>query len=252
MVDAAAGAGSANPDVLPPEHAGRYRHIVGALLYVATTTRPDIAFAVGMLTRTFACPTEGLLHEAERVLVYLYHTRTIAITYRADTVLQRLCADWAPVRGPVTDGHSDASFELGRSTSGYDFMLAGAAVAWGVKKQQSVALSTCEAEIMAGSLAACEAVFLRGLLTELGHAPPGPTVLRMDNSGAIDLAHDPVTHAKSKHIARRELKIRELVAEQVLAPVMVSSEKNVADIFTKPLPRITFQRHRAALLGLAQ
>ena len=55
----------------------------------------------------------------------------------------------------------------------------------------------------------------------------------MDNSGAIDLAHDPVTHSKSKHIARRELKIRELVHDKVIAPLMVSSDKNTADIFTK-------------------
>eukprot|EP00965_Chrysotila_dentata_P025961 861413-Pleurochrysis_carterae.AAC.1 len=70
-------------------------------------------------------------------------------------------------------------------------MLSDAAIAWGMKKQQSVALSTCEAEIMAGSLVACEAVYLRGLLTELGFPPSGPTELRMDNSGAINLAHDP-------------------------------------------------------------
>eukprot|EP00965_Chrysotila_dentata_P026944 894261-Pleurochrysis_carterae.AAC.1 len=63
---------------------------------------------------------------------------------------------------------------------------------------------------MAGSLAACEAIYLRGLLTELGFPPPGPTELRMDNSGAINLAHDHMSHAKSKHIHRRELKIREL------------------------------------------
>eukprot|EP00965_Chrysotila_dentata_P086912 2868491-Pleurochrysis_carterae.AAC.1 len=61
---------------------------------------------------------------------------------------------------------------------------------------------------MAGSLAACEAVYSRGLLTELGFPPPGPTELRRDNSGAINLAHDPVSHAKSKHIHRRKLKIR--------------------------------------------
>eukprot|EP00965_Chrysotila_dentata_P029317 974108-Pleurochrysis_carterae.AAC.8 len=122
--------------------------------------------------------------------------------------------NWAPTLGPVTNGGSDASFQAGRSTSGYSFMLYNAGIAWGMQKQQSVALSTCEAEIMAGSLAACKAVYLRGLQTELGFPSPGPTKLRMDNSGApIDLAHDPVSKARSKHIHRRELKIRELVAD---------------------------------------
>eukprot|EP00965_Chrysotila_dentata_P032179 1073439-Pleurochrysis_carterae.AAC.1 len=97
-------------------------------------------------------------------------------------------------------------------------MLLDAAIAWGMKKQQSVVLSTCEAEIMAGSLAAWEAVYLRGSLTELGFPPPGPTELRMDNSCAFNLAHDPISHAKSKHIHRRELKIRELVPDGTIKP----------------------------------
>ena len=103
---------------------------------------------------------------------------------------------------------------------------------------------------MAGSLAACEAVYLRSILTELGFPPPGPTELRMDNSGAINLAHDPVYHGRSKHILRRELKIRELVADGVIKPKYVKGPDNTADIFTKSLGRVPFQKHRATLLGL--
>eukprot|EP00965_Chrysotila_dentata_P195167 6176841-Pleurochrysis_carterae.AAC.1 len=99
--------------------------------------------------------------------------------------------NWTPTLGSVTDGDSDASFEAGRSTSGHSFMLSDAAIAWGMKKQQSMALSTCEAGIMAGSLAACQAVYLHALLTGLGFPSPGPTCLRMDNSGTMNLAHDP-------------------------------------------------------------
>eukprot|EP00965_Chrysotila_dentata_P071120 2350528-Pleurochrysis_carterae.AAC.1 len=103
-----------------------------------------------------------------------------------------LGCNWATTLAPgVTDGDSDASFEAGRSNSGNSFILSNAAIALGMKKQQSFALSTCEAEIMAGSLASCEAVYLRGLLTGLGFPPPGPTELRMDNSSAINLGHDP-------------------------------------------------------------
>eukprot|EP00965_Chrysotila_dentata_P227689 6196152-Pleurochrysis_carterae.AAC.4 len=123
------------------------------------TTRPDVSHAVGMMTRCLAVPTDELLKEAERVLAYLYNTRTLAIAYRSSMCDTPLRCNWASTLSPVTDGDSDASFEAGRSTSDYSFMLSDAAVAWGMKKQQSViALSTCEAEIMAGSLAACEAV----------------------------------------------------------------------------------------------
>eukprot|EP00965_Chrysotila_dentata_P175247 5784695-Pleurochrysis_carterae.AAC.1 len=104
---------------------------------------------------------------------------------------------------------------------------------------------------MAGSLAACEAIYLRrGLLTELGFPPSGLTELRMENSGAINLAHDPVSHAKSKHIHRRELKIRELVADGAVKPNYVKSEDNTTDIFTKPLARVAVQNSRATLPGL--
>ena len=103
---------------------------------------------------------------------------------------------------------------------------------------------------MAGSLAACEAVWLRNILSELGFPPPGPTVIRMDNAAAIDLSHDPVNHASSKHIHRRELFIRDLVLDKIVKPLYIKTSENTSDIFTKTLPRKVFQKHRAALLGL--
>eukprot|EP00965_Chrysotila_dentata_P263002 6214732-Pleurochrysis_carterae.AAC.1 len=103
---------------------------------------------------------------------------------------------------------------------------------------------------MACSLAACRAVYLRCLLNELGFPPPDPTELRMDNSSAIDLAHDPVSQAKSKHIHCRELNIRELVADGNIKPKYVKSEDNTADIFIKPLGHVAFQKQRATLLSL--
>eukprot|EP00965_Chrysotila_dentata_P195423 6176980-Pleurochrysis_carterae.AAC.5 len=121
------------------------------------TTRPDVLYAVGMLTRSLAFPTDELLKVAERVLIYLYNTRTLAITYRSSIGGTSVHCNWAPTLGPVIDCDSDASLRQAAPP------LATA--------QQSVALSTCEAEIMAGSLAAWEAVHLRSLLTELGFPP---------------------------------------------------------------------------------
>jgi hypothetical protein len=93
---------------------------------------------------------------------------------------------------------------------------------------------------MACLLAACEAVYLRGLLTELGHKQSAPTVLRCDNSGAIDLAHDPVQHARSKHIDRRYFHIRELIDDKVVKMIYVKSADNRANWLTKPLPKDVF------------
>eukprot|EP00965_Chrysotila_dentata_P227775 6196216-Pleurochrysis_carterae.AAC.1 len=91
------------------------------------TTRPDISYAVVMLARCLAFPTDELLKEAESVLIYLYNTRTLAITYRSSMGGTPARCSWALTLGPVTDGDSDASFEAGRSTSGYSFMLSDAA-----------------------------------------------------------------------------------------------------------------------------
>ena len=118
-----------------------------------------------------------------------------------------------------------------------------------MKKQQTIALSSYEAEVVAGSLAGCEAVFIRGILAEVGQTQSGPTVLKMDNSSAIDLANDPVMHSTSKHIARRDLFIRELVQRDMIKPVFVKTANNVADALTKPLHKGPFLGHRNTLLG---
>ena len=102
---------------------------------------------------------------------------------------------------------------------------------------------------MAGSLAACEAVFLRGLLKELGRAPEDATALEMDCSSAIDFAYDPTLHKASKHIERRYLFIRELVDRGELKPVKVKTGNNVSDALTKRLPKGAFVAHRARVLN---
>ena len=228
----------------------RFQSLVMSLLYVATTTAPDIAYAVSLLTRCMAYPTKLLMLRAERVLIYLYTRKSRKIKYTRAQGESQAIGHWAPTAGMHFNGHSDASFEVSRSTSGYIFLLAGGAVSWAVKKQASTALSTQEAEIMAGSLAACEAVFLRGLLAFLGMPQADPTLIRMDNSSAIALAKDPVNHSKSKHILRRELHIRELYQRKIVDIKHVKSADNLADIFTKHLDRAAFQRHRDNLLTM--
>ena len=235
-------------------HVGtRYRFIVMAMLYVATMCRPDILYSVGMLSRCCSYPNQALLNEAERVLTYLYNTRGLKLNYVAGSTETR--GDWAPVRGPVTDattvGDSDSDHAVERSTSGHCFRRNGATIAASSKAQQSIAISSTHAEIMAGSLAACESIHLRGLDAHFaGKELTAPTPLRMDNSGAIDISIDPMHHGKAKHIERRHLHIRELVMRKIIKPIWVKSVDNVADIFTKPLPKNLFNSHRAAL-GLA-
>ena len=128
--------------------------------------------------------------------------------------------------------------------------MAGGAVAWKSRVQPLVALSSTEAEIMAASVGALEAVYLRSLLDHLGIQTDEPTDLFVDNKGAIDLAHDYIANDRTKHIERRHFKVRELVHDATIRVKFIATKDNVADIFTKPLDRADFVDKRAKLLNL--
>ena len=107
-------------------------------------------------------------------------------------------------------GFTDSDWDVRHSTSGFVFTLHRAAISWGSKKQTSVALSSCEAELMASSEAGKEAVYLRSFLEELGVGHEAPTEMGMDNQTGHELAYNPENHAKTKHIQRRHFFVREL------------------------------------------
>ena len=225
----------------------KFRRLVMQLLYCAHQARPDIAVSVSMLTRVQAWPSPDLLKRAEKILACLSGTKELGPIYKAKESV-RPTPNWAP-RVEV-EGASDASFDVAHSTSGHVFFSSGAAIAWATKKQRSIALSSCEAEVVAGSEAACQAVAIRGLLEELHIKQHEPTTLSMDNTAAIDVSSDPMYYDRSKHIARRDLFIRELVANNIIKPEFIRTEDNPADALIKPLPKAAFIKHRNKLLGI--
>ena len=145
---------------------------------------------------------------------------------------------------------TDASWDVKHSTSGFVFLLNKAAIAWGSKKQTSVALSSCEAELMAGSEAAKEAVYFRRFQEELGYPDALPTELAMDNQAGIAIAYNPELHTKTKHIARRHFFIRELVEQQRITVPFVKTVDNWADFFTKALKPKQFTAMRNAIMNI--
>ena len=191
-----------------------------------------------MLCRAMSKPTPELLVAAQRVLHYLYRTKDIGLRYEASV---------RPLHG-----YSDSDWAVKHSTSGFVFVLNQAAVSWGSKKQKSVALSSCEAEIVAGSVAASEAVALERLVSELGMGDPSgdPMELMMDNRSAIDVAYNPEHHSKMKHVERRHYFIREMVEEHKLRVPFVSTHDNIADFFTKALPSNTFFSMRDIIMNV--
>ncbi|CAI7840084.1 unnamed protein product [Closterium sp. NIES-53] len=213
-------------------------------MYASVCTRPDLSHAVGVLSQFLSAPSTQHLNAVKRVLRYLYGSKYFGLFFHGHehgSVLHGFTdADWA---GPLSKR---------KSTGGYMFMIAGAAISWQSKKQGCVALSSTEAEYMAVMQGAREAVWLRGLLTELGLPQHEPTILHIDNTSAIALSKNPVYHGRTKHIDTQYHYIRELIKNKVVIPAYCSTTDQAADFLTKILPRHLFLlgRHRAGLLPI--
>eukprot|EP00965_Chrysotila_dentata_P247649 6207872-Pleurochrysis_carterae.AAC.1 len=190
-----------------------------------------------MLCRAVSCPTNELLSAARRVLMYLSHHKQIGLRY-------------VTVDDGELHGYSDSDWATRHSTSGYVFMYGQAAVSWSFKTQAAVALSSCEAEIVAASEATKETIYLRALFDELGLPSAGPTPLAMENMSAINLAYSPEHHARTKHIDRRHSFVRERVESLEITVPFVQSAKNMADFFTKPLSLRQFVPLRDLIMNI--
>jgi transposase InsO family protein len=212
-----------------------YATLIGSLMYLAIGTRPDIAYSVQRLAQFTQDPKPVHWTAVKRIFRYLKGTRTLGLTYGGgedelnDEELNIYCdADWA----------SDADR---KSVSGYVITLAGGAVAWSSKKQSTVALSTAEAEYVAATHCAKQVIWHRSLLTEVGLPLPSTSTIFSDNQAAVSIAHHPEHHARTKHINIAHHFLRDLVQDGVLNLVYIKTEDNLADIFTKPLPKKVHQ-----------
>jgi hypothetical protein len=227
-------------DTTADEHA-QYRSMVGALLFLSVLTRPDIAEVVARLCRYMHAPTTGHLKDAKYVLRYLHGSSEMGLTFR-------------PVAGSLTlQGYSDSNFTTpdssGKSVSGYIFNMGSAAISYRSRLQNAVAKSTAEAEYIALGLSSAEAIYLRMLLTELGHPATGPTVIGEDNNACMTIATTTQTSMRTRHIRIEWHFIREAIQNGDIHLEYVPSDDNPADAMTKPLRGPAFFRHRTTLLG---
>ncbi|KAJ4718900.1 Retrovirus-related Pol polyprotein from transposon TNT 1-94 [Melia azedarach] len=185
-------------------------------------------------------PKELHLLAAKRIFRYLQGTTDFGLFYK---------------RGEKSDliGFTDSDYagdlDDRKSTSGYIFMMGSGAVSWSSKKQAIVTLSTTEAEYVAATSCACQAIWLRKILEELYFKQEGPTLIFCDNSSAIKLSKNPVLHERSKHIDVRYHFLCNLVKDGAIDLTYCKSEDQVADIFTKPLKLAAYLKLRK-LLGV--
>jgi hypothetical protein len=220
-----------------------YQSAVGAMMYAMLGTRPDIAFAIARLSQFSS--NYGITHWSalKRVMRYLAGTRDLCISYRGAS------ASTSVVTNLI--GYCDADWgsdiDHRRSITGYVFTLAHGAISWQAKTQQTVALSSVEAEYMASTQATKEAIWWDRLLSGLHLQVPKPMDIRSDSRGSIALSKNPASHSRTKHISIQHHFVREQVESNMVQLSWIPTEDMPADLLTKPLAR---DRHQALILRL--
>ena len=236
-----------------PTDRQRYMEIAGTLMYAAISTRPDIAHAVFYLASHMVAPTCLHMAAADRVMRYLAGTRSLGLIFGSRNggllgdsrghsrtqvdVCAYADADWANSRGDR------------RSITGWVSKVNGDPISWSSKKQSTVALSTCEAELYAEAAAIQEVLWLRGLLKELGlHSQVG-SIVHGDNQSAIAVTKNGIKGERTKHVDVKYHFVTETVDRGDVQLKWIPTAEQQADIFTKALPQPTFELLRTQLMA---
>ncbi|XP_057496707.1 uncharacterized protein LOC130781518, partial [Actinidia eriantha] len=206
-----------------------YRGMIGSLLYL-TASRPDIMFSVCICARFQSCPKESHLVAVKRIFRYLIETYDLGIFYPRGVAFE-------------LNGFSDADYAGCRidrkSTSGTCQFLGHSLVSWSSKKQNSVALSTAEAEYVAAGSCCAQLLWMKQQMEDYGlhfdHIP-----IKCDNTSAINLSKNPIQHSRTKHIEIRHHFLRDHVQKGDIELQYIHTDKQLADIFTKPLDEKRF------------
>jgi hypothetical protein len=214
-----------------------YRSLIGCLMYL-TTTRPDVMYAVSVLSRFMNCAKESHFKAAKRVLRYIKGTINYGIKFcrSQNFKLQGYSdSDWA------------GSLDDMKSTSGYCFSSGSGIFSWCSKKQEIVAQSTAEAEFIAATAAVNQALWLRKILTDMHLEQRETTEVMVDNQAAIAISKNPVFHGKTKHFSIKLFFLRDVQKDGAVCLKYCKTEDQLSDICTKALPRSRFELLREKL-----
>ncbi|GKB97559.1 putative RNA-directed DNA polymerase [Tanacetum coccineum] len=203
-----------------------YASAVGSLMYAMVCTRPDLAHAVGVVSRFLSNPGKKHWEAVKWIFRYLRGTSKLGITF----------GNGKPMLVGFTDSDMAGNKDNMKSTSGYLMTFAGGAVSWQSRLQKCVALSTTEAEYMAATEACKELLWLKRFLQELGFKQQRYAVL-CDNQSAIHLAKNSMFHKRTKHIDIRYHWIRDAIEDGMFELNKVHTDDNASDMLTKAVAR---------------
>ncbi|RVW64787.1 Retrovirus-related Pol polyprotein from transposon RE1 [Vitis vinifera] len=210
-----------------PTDKDSYQRLVGKLIYL-THSRPDIGFAVSMVSRYMNNPIERHMKAIYRILQYLKKSPGRGLYFKKTSsreVEVFTDADWA---GSLTDR---------RSTTGYCSYVWGNLVTWRSKKQSVVARSSAEAEFRAMAHEICERMWLQRILKELGIISNSTMTVLCDNKATISIAKNPVQHNRTKHVEIDRHFIKEKLEGGTIRLMYIPSSRQTTNILTKALPR---------------
>ncbi|XP_021991742.1 uncharacterized mitochondrial protein AtMg00810-like [Helianthus annuus] len=214
-----------------------YRSLAGALQYL-TFTRPDISYAVQQICIHMHAPKTDHWNALKRIIRYIRGTTSFGLTLGPSKVPRLIVysdADWA--------GCPDTR----RSTSGFCVYYGDNLISWSSKRQATISRSSAEAEYRGVANVVAEICWLCNLLLELQRPLTTATLVYCDNVSAIYLSSNPVQHQRTKHIELDIHFVREKVQQGQVRVLHVPSRYQIADIFTKGLPRVLFEDFRSSL-----
>lgn len=229
-----------NEEILGPEVP--YLSAIGALQYLAQCTRPDIAFSVNLLSRYSSAPTLRHWNGIKHILRYLRGTTDMGLFYSCDYTNNSNLVGYAD-SGYLSDPHK------GYSQTGYVFLINHAAISWKSVKQDTVATSSNHAELIALHEATRESVWLRTIIQhirshcQLSSVTDVPTTIFEDNAACVAQVNEGfVKGDRTKHLPPKLFYTHEKQKEKEIVVKQVRSSDNLADLFTKSLPKSTFQK----------
>lgn len=215
-----------------------YRQAVGSLMYLAIATRPDLSYAISVVSENLETPKSSDWCSVKRVFKYLKGSVDLGLLFKSNGCKDLHIYSDADYAGDVMSR---------RSRTGMISVYSGGPLSWMSQKQRSVVLSTTEAEYVAASESSKELIWLKRLLGDM--TTLGTTSLLVDNASAIKLVKNPEYHKRSKHIDVRYHFVREKYLEGEMLVKHVPGESQLADIMTKPLPAVRFQE-LSVMIGL--
>lgn len=213
-----------------------YRSAIGALMYLATCTRPDISYAVSVCASFMQNPGYKHWMAVKNILAYVNSTKKRGLSYGT----RYSSEEWLNYVYLYADADHAGDVDKRRSRTGYVTLLNGGAVSWKTRLQDRVAMSSTEAEYYALAEASSEAVWFRMLMNELHIRQLKPTAILEDNESAINLAINPIFQTRTKQIEIRHHVIRDLIRYKEVIVNHISTSEQLGDAFTKALSRATF------------